>query len=467
MRPLMTMTGVSALALASLLGGGAANAQNVEIRGQGATLPAGLYAAWFSPSFENGFAFTYNAPLELKGGGTVAARTGSGAGKGAFEAHVFNAGLTPEGAPLPSDISKAQRENISFGGSDAILTDADLDQYDEARWGEPIQVPSVGTPVTIAYNKAGLKRKRRGPTGVPGAKGSQKKGAIIYLSRASYCGIFTGEIATWNHPRIVADNGGAPSNQPIKVVVRSESSGTTEIFTRHLDTVCDGSQAAGGYTFPDTRPEGSGPNDPATGVTTFDWASLIPADRLILAAGSSGVSQAIANNKFAVGYVSPDYTNIVANPASGAGAPLPVPANLQNQFDIDNGVDPAEGGHSASWKNVKLAQQNIDAPELSDSALVWGRKLNLLDPQSNNPTAREAYPINGFTFLNFYTCYPKSRVDGVKALIAYYANPSTTSDADLKAKAANFAPLGKGMKKAIRDKTDSIRGGKAQGVCTL
>lgn len=466
MRPLTIMTGASALALSAVLGAAfatPAHAASIGIRGQGATLPAGLYAAWFDPSFKKGFAFSYNAPLERSGGAPIPARTGSSAGKSAFETHEFNAGKQPDGVTdLPPDVSKSSRENISFGGSDAILSTTDLDAYEFARWGDPIQVPTVGTAVTISYNPNKQRQNRTGPTGLVNSKGEQENGPIIYLSRASYCGIFTGKIKTWNHPRIVADNNGFPSKQPIKVVVRSDGSGTTEIFTRHLDTVCDGSQAAGGYTFPDTRPAGD--NGPATGTTLFDWASIIDSDRLILGPGNGGVATAMAANRYSIGYLSPDYTNIVENPNTSA-SPLPVPANLQNQYDIDNDVDVA--GHSPAWKNIKEAQQGISAPSASDDAIAWGRMLNLQDPQSNNPTAKKAFPINGFTFMNFYTCYRSKQVSGVKALTNYFTNPSKKAEADIKAKAANFSPLGNALKQAVRERADSIRPGPANGVCTL
>ena len=468
----LRIAGASALALVAAGFAATPALAQQTIRGQGATLPAGLYADWFNPGPNAAFSYSYNAPLVRSGGGSISANTGSGAGKAAFESHMFNnntwfpGGSGTPAQPLPSDVTTAQKEDIQFAGSDAILTTADLDTYNAARWGDPIQVPAVGTPVTLAFNKASLSLKKKGPTGLVDADGNQATGKILYLSRASYCGIFTGGISRWNDPLIVRDNGKAVSNQEIKVVVRSDSSGTTEIFSRHLDTVCDGSAAAGGFSFPATNT--SNPSQP-TGKTTIAWTDLIPSGRLIAAAGSGGVSTAVANNPYSIGYVSPDYTNLIASPAAGSGSPAPATANLQNQYDIDNGTY-KNYKRSARWLNVQNAMREMTPPAVTDSALVWGQKLAILDPEVNNPSSKNAYPIVGFTFLNFYTCYPKNKFDGVKSFVDYaFSNKSQN-----KALAGGFTPLSKPFKQAVQQRLfatgSSPRGltkGKVSGYCSL
>lgn len=474
MTHLNKVVGASALAIFAAVGfAGAASAQET-IRGQGATLPAGLYADWFAgkgPAKK--FSFSYNAPLVRPSGGSIPANTGSGAGKASFASHMFNnntwfpGGAGTPAQPLPSDVTTEQKEDIQFSGSDAILTTTDLTNYNSARWGDAIQIPSVGTPVTIAFNKAKLKLKRQGPTGVVALKGGkQEDGPVLYLSRASYCGIFTGKISRWDDTLITRDNGRVVAKEEIKIVVRSDSSGTTEIFSRHLDTVCDGSEAAGGFTFVTTNP--TDPTTP-TGRTTITWSDFIDSSRLIAAAGSGGVSTAIANNRFSIGYVSPDYTDIVANPATGAGSPAPSTANLQNQADIDKGRN-NNFTHSATYTNVAAGQKGIEAPALTDSALVWGQKLALTDPRANNPTAAKAYPIIGYTFMNFYTCYSKAKAKGVVAFAEYLTNGSS----DEKAKMAGFAPLAGDIREVVAarllgtgNSPRGITGGKVNGYCSL
>ena len=483
MRSTIMTTGASALAMAAALCAVASGAAAQEaIRGQGATLPAGLYADWFNPSPVSNFTFSYNAARA----GT-AALTGSGAGKNSFTSHSFNNARTDF--------------DVQYAGSDAILTSTDIANYDasvggaastRARWGDAIQLPSVGTPVTIAYNQGSLNLSRQGATGVVASDGSQSSGSALFLSRASYCGIFTGGITNWNDSRLRADNNNVSpaGNQPIRVVVRADSSGTTEIFTRHLDTVCDGSAAAGGFSFPDTRRAADQSNAAVsppgrTGGTTdtlsdnfINWDAIItPASRLIRASGSAGVSQAVASNAYSIGYVSPDYTNLVSPAAPGTGSPAPATALLQNQNDINNSR--ANFGKSAAYINVEAAQSSIVAPSNTDTALQWGQKLNLRQggttptatDERNNPTGRNAYPINGFTFLNFYTCYPSEKRTGVRSFIINYIAAGSGDD---KAKAAGFAPLGATLKDALRARAQgsgtSPRGiviGPISGYCTL
>lgn len=466
------------------------------IRGQGGTLPASLYENWLNPGPNENFEYSYNAPLRRPSGSFIAVNTGSVAGKAAFQSHLFNNntwfpnGLGEPGQPLPSEVTKAQKEDIQFVGSDAILTIYDLIDFSRVRWGDPIQVPSVSAPVTIAFNKNGLNLRRQGPTGEVAADGTQAVGNVLYLSRQSYCGIFTGGIANWNDPRIVADNGGvAPSNEPITVVVRYDGSGTTEIFSRHLDTVCDGSTEAGGFVFPATNPSDT---QTPTGLPTVAWNNLIPPTRLVYGLGDGtiynstdysngsfiyhgGVSKAIASIPNSIGYLSPSYTDLVATPAPHSGSPAPSTANLQNQADINRGRN-NNFKHSATWANALFAQNGIEIPTASDRELLWGTKLAILNPMGNNPTAANAYPIVGFTFLNFYTCYPEGKRGGIRSFISYYTkiNANGDSAADIVAKAHGFAPLSSALKQAVRDRAlttgTSPRGiskGPISGYCTL
>ncbi len=57
----------------------------------------------------------------------------------------------------------------------------------------------------------------------------------LKLPRSVYPEIFSGKITNWNDPKIAAANPGVKlPDQAITVVVRSDSSGTTYVFTDHL-----------------------------------------------------------------------------------------------------------------------------------------------------------------------------------------------------------------------------------------
>jgi phosphate transport system substrate-binding protein len=158
----------------------AAIAQALTLNGAGATFPAPLYERYFRDfrSAPGGFQVNYQA-------------VGSGAG-----------------------IRQVVAGTVDFGGSDAAMTDAQMQQVSRG----VILVPTAGGAVTLAYNLPGVTN--------------------LKLSRASLAGIFSGQITRWKDPKIVADNAGV--NLPdaaIKPVVRADSSGTTFVFTNHLSAI--------------------------------------------------------------------------------------------------------------------------------------------------------------------------------------------------------------------------------------
>jgi phosphate transport system substrate-binding protein len=60
----------------------------------------------------------------------------------------------------------------------------------------------------------------------------------LNLTREAYVGIFLGNITKWNDPKIAQANPGVNlPNQPITVVHRSDGSGTTGVFTKHLSEI--------------------------------------------------------------------------------------------------------------------------------------------------------------------------------------------------------------------------------------
>ena len=126
--------------------------------------------------------------------------------------------------------------------------------------GEVLYFPTVGAPITVAYNLSGVDQLQLGP--------------------ATLAGIMQADITTWNDPKIVADNSGATLPvTPIAVIHRSDGSGTTNNFTSYL------TKAA-----PDVWKLGSG--------DAVNWpASTQGAEK------NSGVAQLIQTTDGAIGYV--------------------------------------------------------------------------------------------------------------------------------------------------------------------
>jgi len=103
---------------------------------------------------------------------------------------------------------------VDFAASDSVLGVADYVAFPDLQ-----MFPAVAGAVVPIYN-------------VP-----ELQGYTLVLSRNSIALIYLGAIRYWNDPRIINDNTGytklilSTLAQPIRVVVRTDSSGTTEIFT--------------------------------------------------------------------------------------------------------------------------------------------------------------------------------------------------------------------------------------------
>ncbi|QUS59914.1 phosphate ABC transporter substrate-binding protein PstS [Synechocystis sp. PCC 7339] len=97
-------------------------------------------------------------------------------------------------------------ETVDFGATDAVPTSAQRQQMKRG----VVMVPTAGGSVAVVYN-------------LPGKK--------VQLSRIALGKIFTGELKTWNQ----IDS--KLPNMPIRVVVRADGSGTTDIFTSHLSAI--------------------------------------------------------------------------------------------------------------------------------------------------------------------------------------------------------------------------------------
>jgi phosphate transport system substrate-binding protein len=167
----------------------------------------------------------------------------------------------------------------------------------------------------------------------------------LYLSPATIAGIFGGTITKWNDPKIVADNNrsvketifktdgngkdikdksGKPivlrevsrkirytlPNKPIKVIYRSDSSGTNGNFTAALNGIApDVWTKAGNNSFTTTFPG-----------NINDVANL---GRIVGASGSSAVTALAAKTPYSITYAESSYAKAnglaIANVKNGAG----------------------------------------------------------------------------------------------------------------------------------------------------
>ncbi|HWU56448.1 MAG TPA: substrate-binding domain-containing protein, partial [Rhizomicrobium sp.] len=193
---------------------------------------------------------------------------GSGNGKKGFVNHdasqYSSGGKIPDSVPVPSTSdfgpfygtgtgtgwTKGTTNpfpKVSFTGSDDPLTAADITTYKtksgwndaspmSGAWGAPIQVPALITTITVPFNPTASWNPKN-KLAVGGSSG-------VYLSTNTLCGIFTGVITDWSDAAITTDNKNVQlGSGPISVVYRSDSSGSTFLFSNALIHQC-GSQSA-------------------------------------------------------------------------------------------------------------------------------------------------------------------------------------------------------------------------------
>ena len=212
-------------------------------------------------------------------------------------------------------------QQVDFAATDAPLTTAEIAQFPEER-GNVIQVPVVGSAIVLAYNLNGV--------------------AELQLSREAYCGIAAGEIANWNDPAIAAYNPNISlPDLPITFVHRDDSSGSTYIFTNHLNAACD--------------------NWFAGADKEVDWETGIEA------LGNEGITAAVKQIARAIGYIGFAYAEQNFMPM----------ATLENQ--VGYFIEPSP---KSAERATAVLETTLD-----------------LTATAPDPTRANAYPIVGLTYV--------------------------------------------------------------------
>ena len=185
-----------------------------KIEGSGATFPWNQYKDWFT-SFTDENADTAGTVASLAQFHTSNSTSGlvlgySGGGSSTGISNFFG--------------SNRRTATQMFSGSDAVITSTQRASIAATDIGTKYSViPAITGPLAMIYRIDGLKT-----TG--GAK------ATLRLDGNTICGIYLGTIKKWNDTAIKALNPSVANlpNATINVVGRSDSSGTTYIFTSYL-----------------------------------------------------------------------------------------------------------------------------------------------------------------------------------------------------------------------------------------
>jgi phosphate transport system substrate-binding protein len=214
--------------------------------GGGANLTGTLNAS--GSTFQTNFQQAAIASFKSTNPGITVNYGGGGSGKGRTDLASGTVNFAGSDSPIPS------KEAGNFTGKTVLYF--------------PVQIG----PIAMAYNLSGVSTLKLDPTVL--------------------ANIFQGNIKTWNDPAIKALNSGVslPST-PITLVVRSDSSGTTQNFSEFLVEAAGSAWKLGSSS-------------------TIKWPSSAHA-----ASGGSGVAQAVKSTPGAIGYVDDSTAK-----ASGLGA---------------------------------------------------------------------------------------------------------------------------------------------------
>lgn len=268
---------------------------SVTLTGAGATFPMPLILKWADEYYN----VTDGSVKVNYGGG------GSGAG-----------------------ITQIKEKQVDFAGSDAPLSAEDSSTYGL------VHIPETLGAVVVAFNVPGI--------------------TTLKLDGETTARIFMKNITVWNDPEIAALNPGVTlPDESIATVVRSDSSGTTFVFTGYLAIVSQ--------EFEDIYGQGK----------TVAWP-----EGTLAQSGNSGVAQAVQGTSYSVGYIELAYA-------------------LENDIDFAL-LKNHDGQYITASLETTAAAAAAAVPTLPAGDGDWS-EVNVLDA----PGA-DSYPIATFTYILVY-----------------------------------------------------------------
>lgn len=307
--------------------------KDVTLTGAGATFPAPLYQKWFQDLNRK------DPQIKINYQGV-----GSGAG-----------------------VEQFTQKTVDFGASDVAMTDEEI----TAAGDDVILLPMTAGSIVLAYN-------------VTGVEGELK------LPRAVYSDIFLGKITNWDDPAIAKANPDLKlPNTPITVVYRSDGSGTTGVFTKHLSAIS-----------PDFETQvGSG--------KSVNWPSGVGAK------GNDGVTAQLKQTDGALGYVEFGYAE-------------------QNQLKMAS-LENKAGDFVAP--SEKSAAQTLDAVELPDNLRAF----------ISDPEGAGSYPIATYSWLLVHKTYADpDTAKSIEAMVEYGLTTGQDASAQL-----GYIPLPQSVREKV------------------
>lgn len=318
---------------------------DVQLVGAGASFPAPLYQRWFQD-------FNKVHPKVQINYQSV----GSGAG-----------------------VEQFTKGTVDFGASDTAMKDDEIAKI--AADKGVLLLPMTAGSIVMAYN-------------LPEVTGELK------LPRAVYTDILLGKITKWNDPKITAANPGVTlPDEKITVVHRSDGSGTTGVFTKHLSAIS-----------PEWKTKvGDG--------KTVSWPTGVGAK------GNEGVTAQIQQTKGAIGYTEYGY-------AKNNNLKFASLENKAGKF-----VAPSD----------KSAEKTLEAVTLPENLRAF----------ISDPEGAESYPIVTYTWL----LAPKKVADPEKAKVIEAMIEYGLTDGQKVAGELGYVPLPKKVVEKVAAAADGISTG--------
>ncbi|MEH2050864.1 phosphate ABC transporter substrate-binding protein PstS [Nostoc sp.] len=311
---------------------------------------------------------TASSPVKLDLGGTVKL---SGAGA-SFPAPLYDTWFTDLNKKYPnlqvdyasvgsgSGVEQFIKGTVDFGASDVAMKDEEIQKVPADKG--VILLPVTAGSIVLAYNLPD----------VPELK----------LPRAVYADILLGKIKSWDDAQIAKANPGAKlPKEAITVVYRSDGSGTTGVFTKHLSAIS-----------PEWKSKvGDG--------KTVNWPAGVGAK------GNEGVTAQIQQTQGSIGYVEYGYAK----------------QNSLKFADLEN----------KAGKFV-VASEESASKTLESVALPANLRVFISDPEG-----ADSYPIVTYTWILAYKKYPNAaKAKAVEAAIEY-----ALTEGQKQATALGYVPL--------------------------
>ena len=324
-------------------------ADKADLTGAGATFPAPLYQAWFADYNK----LAKDVKVNYQG-------VGSGGGIQQFTATT-----------------------VDFGATDLPMTEAELAKAPDAQ-----HVPTVLGSVVVTYNLKDVT-------------------TTLKFDGDTIAKIWLGKITKWNDPAIVALNPGVNlPNAAIAVVSRSDSSGTSGVFTDYLSNISPDWKTAIGVQKAPKWPVGQA------------------------GSGNAGVTNAVKQTDNSIGYVELSYA-------------------VSNKLPFGDVKNKAGKFVTASLVSTSAAAAGSTLPADYRGSIV-------------NPDGDASYPIASFTYVLVRKDAASCAKAGPLVRLLWWALHDTSAAAT--ATSLNYAPL---PEKALPQVEATLKSLKCEGKAIL